>query len=77
MYNTYNDTKGITNMENWKHFIFESTEKTLYETDNFDEMRDYIYNFIENYEELIFDDIYNSINYITIHFHGYNLMIKK
>lgn len=64
-------------MDNWKKYIFENSHKTLYETDNFDEMRNYIYNFIENYEGLIFDDIYNSTNYITIHFHGYNLMIKK
>ena len=74
MYNTYNDTKGITNMENWKRFIFESTEKTLYETDDFSEMKNYISNFTD---ELTLSDMYESMNYITLHFYGYNLMIKK
>lgn len=65
-------------MKNWKRFIFESTEKTLYETDNFDDMKNYIYQFIEKTcDELIFDDMYNGMDYIIIHFIGYTLMIRK
>ena len=64
-------------MDNWKKFIFENEHETLYETDNFDDMKNYICQFVEMRDELIFDNMYNGMNYITIHFAGYNLMIKK
>ena len=61
-------------MKEWKKYIFESEEKTLFETDNYNEM----YNFINNFsDELIFINIYDSMNFHTVHFAGYNLMIKK
>ena len=62
------------NKDNWKNYIFESYEKTLFETDNYNEMYDYINNFTD---ELIFINIYDSMNFHVIHFAGYNLMIKK
>lgn len=58
----------------WKKYIFENSEETLFETDDCAEM----YNYIENFtDELIFINIYESMNYHTLHFAGYNLMIKK
>ena len=64
-------------MDNWKKYIFENEHETLYETDDFDDMKNYICQFIEMRDELIFDNMYNGMNYITIHFAGYNLMIRK
>lgn len=61
-------------MKEWKKYIFESEEKTLFETDNYNEMYDFINNFSD---ELIFINVYESMNYHTMHFAGYNLMIKK
>lgn len=61
-------------MKEWKKYIFESEEKTLFETDNYNEMYDFINNFSD---ELIFINIYDSMNFHTVHFAGYNLMIKK
>lgn len=61
-------------MNDWKKYIFESGEKTLFETDNIQEIYDYINVFTD---KLIFINIYESMNYYTIHFAGYNLMIKK
>ena len=58
----------------WKKYIFESEEKTLFETDNYNKMYDFINNFTD---ELIFINIYDSMNFHVIHFAGYNLMIKK
>ena len=63
--------------ENWKRYIFENEHETLFETDNCSEMRDYVNDFQENHDELIFQNVYESMNYITIHFAGYNLMITK
>lgn len=62
--------------DNWKKLIFENEHETLFETDDIQEM----YNFIgemHGIENLIFENIYESMNYYTIHFAGYNLMIKK
>jgi hypothetical protein len=61
-------------MNDWKKYIFENEHKTLYETDDFSEMKNYISNFTD---ELTLSDMYESMNYITLHFYGYNLMIKK
>ena len=60
--------------KDWKRYIFESGEKTLFETDNIQEIYDYINVFTD---KLVFINIYESMNYYTIHFAGYNLMIKK
>ena len=64
-------------MDNWKKFIFENEHETLYETDDFSEMKNYMTEFSENRDELVFSNMYDGMNYITIHFYGYNLMIKK
>ena len=61
-------------MYNWKKYIFENEHETLYETDDFSEMRNYIGNFVN---ELTLSDMYETINYIIFHFYGYYLMIKK
>ena len=61
-------------MNDWKKYIFENEHKTLYETDDFSEMKNYISDFTD---ELTLSDMYESMNYITLHFYGYNLMIKK
>ena len=56
-------------------YIFENEHETLFETNYFSEMRFYLYHFSDTLE---FSDMYESMNYITIHFYGgYNLMIKK
>ena len=60
-----------------KRYIFENEHETLFETDICTEMRDYVNDFQENHDKLIFQYIYESMNYITIHFVGYNLMITK
>ena len=61
-------------MKNSKRFIFESTEKTLLETDDITELCNYI-----NHEsiELVQYGMMNTINYIHFMYHGYTLMIKK
>lgn len=64
-------------MNDWKKLIFENEHETLFETDNTNEMYNYLATFQETRDELIFENIYESMNYITIHFAGYNLMIKK
>lgn len=61
-------------MNDWKKYIFENEHETLYETDDFSEMKNYISNFAN---ELTLSDMYESMNYITLHFYGYYLMIKK
>ena len=55
-------------------YIFENEHETLFETNDFSEMKSYLYHFSDTLE---FSDMYESMNYITIHFYGYNLMIKK
>ena len=56
-------------------YIFEDEQHgTLFETNYFSEIRYYLYHFSNTLE---FSDMYESMNYITIHFYGYNLMIKK
>ena len=65
-------------MENWKKYIFENEHETLFETDNMSEMVKFLSDFSITRDELIMTgNIYESDNYITIHFYGYNLMIKK
>lgn len=59
---------------NWKKYIFENEHETLFETDDAKEMRDYIN---EMNDEFIFFGVYESANYFTIQFVGYNLMIRK
>ena len=55
-------------------YIFENEYKTIFETNDCNEMHD----FIDNFEDqLIFVNIYESMDYTTIYFYGYNLMIKK
>lgn len=61
-------------MNYWKKYIFENEHETLYETDDFSEMKNYISDFVN---ELTLSDMYESINYIIFHFYGYYLMIKK
>lgn len=57
-----------------KRFIFESTEKTLYETNDISDMC----NFINcNYPELIQRGIMHTANYIHILYVGYTFMIHK
>ena len=63
--------------DEWKKLIFENEHETLFETDKTNEMNNYLYYFQENRDELIFENVYESMNYYTIHFAGYNLMIKK
>ena len=63
--------------DDWKKLIFENEYETLFETDNTNEMYNYLYDFQKNRDVLIFENIYESMNYYTIHFAGYNLMIKK
>lgn len=63
--------------DDWKKLIFENEHETLFETDDTNKMYDYLYDFQENRDVLIFENIYESMNYYTIHFAGYNLMIKK
>ncbi len=64
-------------MENWKKYIFEDYNKTLFETDDLEEMHNFLDEFQGFPNSLMFSNICESTNYITIHFFGYNLMIKK
>lgn len=61
-------------MKNWKRFIFESTEKTLYETNDISDMCNYINH---NYPELTQHGIMHTANYVHILYYGYTLMIHK
>ena len=61
-------------MKNWKRFIFESTEKTLYETNDISEMCNYINH---NYPELTQRGIMHTVDYVHILYNGYVLMIHK
>lgn len=61
-------------INDWKKYIFENEHETLYETDDFSEMRNYIGNFVN---ELTLSDMYETINYIIFNFYDYYLMIKK
>jgi hypothetical protein len=64
--------------ENWKKFIFENEHETLFETDNIQEMYDYLNEFQETRDRLdCFENVYETAHYYTIHFAGYNLMLKK
>lgn len=58
-------------------YIFENEYETLFETDDFYEMKSYLYRFPLERDTLEFSDMYETYNYITIHFYGYNLMIRK
>lgn len=60
-----------------KKYIFENEHETLLETDNFHEIEHYLFCFSGQRDTLEYCDMYESMNYITIHFYGYNLMIKK
>lgn len=57
-----------------KRFVFESNEKTLFETNSIFEMRDYI---SHNVGELIQTDIMVTDNYIHFIYLGYTLLIYK
>ena len=63
--------------ENWKKYIFENSEKTLFETDNASELHDYLDELQEICDSLIFINLCESENFIMIYFEGYTLMIKK
>ena len=54
-------------------YIFESNEKTLLETDDLDELTNYI---SQNIGELTQYDIIRTSDYIVILYYGYSLMIK-
>lgn len=54
-------------------YIFESNEKTLLETDNLNELSNYIF---ENIGELTQYDIIRTFDYLVILYYGYSLMIK-
>ncbi len=54
-------------------YIFENHEKTLFETDDLNELSNYI---SENIGELTQYDIIRTFDYITILYYGYSLMIK-
>ena len=56
-------------------YIFEDTEKTLCESDDIYDIREYI---VENIPfELTMFDISDSHDYDIIHYIGYYLLIKK
>lgn len=56
-------------------YIFEDTEKTLCESDDIYDIREYI---AENIPfELTMFDISDSYDYVIIHYVGYYLLIKK
>lgn len=57
-----------------KRYIFENNEKTLFETNNFCEMQQYIKHTVG---ELTQYDMMITTNYIHILYYGYTLMIKK
>lgn len=59
------------------NYIFENECETLFETNDFNEMKIYLCLFSLEQDTLEYSDIYESMNYIIIHFYGYNLMIKK
>ena len=57
-----------------KRYVFEDTEKTLFETNDFFEMQQYIK---YNIGELTQYDMIMTTNYLHILYYGYTLMIKK
>ena len=59
------------------NYIFENDHETLFETNEFDEMKWYLYRFPLEHDTLEYSDMYESMNYIIIRFYGYTLMIKK
>ena len=59
------------------NYIFENEHETLFETNDFNEMRQYLQYFILERDPLEYSNIYSSMHYIIIHFYGYYLMIKK
>lgn len=63
----------------WKKYkyIFENEHETLFETNILAEMHEYIEYFQETRDELIFQNIYETMSYVVIHFAGYTLMILK
>lgn len=70
----YNNNVNDKEMEIIKmKYIFESTEKTLIETDNLNELSNYI---AENIGELTQYDIIRTFDYMIILYYGYSLMIK-
>lgn len=54
-------------------YIFENHEKTLIETDDLNEVSNYI---SQNIGELTQYDIIRTFDYICILYYGYSLMIK-
>ena len=70
----YNNNVNDKEMEIIKmKYIFESTEKTLIETDNLNELSNYI---ADNIGELTQYDIIRTFDYMVILYYGYSLMIK-
>jgi len=57
-----------------KRYVFEDTEKTLFETNIFSEMQQYIKYTVG---ELTQYDMIMTMNYLHILYYGYTLMIKK
>ena len=57
-----------------KRYVFENAEKTLFETNDFFEMQQYIK---YNVGELTQYDMIITMNYIHILYYGYTLMIRK
>ena len=58
-------------------YIFENEHETLFETNDFYEIKWYLYRFPLERDTLEYSDMYESMDYIVIHFYGYNLMIRK
>ena len=48
--------------DDWKKLIFENEHETLFETNDTNKMYDYLYDFQENRDVLIFENIYESMN---------------
>lgn len=68
------ETKQKREVKNMK-YIFEDTEKTLCESDDIYDIREYI---VENIPfELTMFDISDCHDYVIIHYVGYYLLIKK
>lgn len=69
IYNVNDKEKEITKMK----YIFENHEKTLIETNDLNELSNYI---SQNIGELTQYDIIRTFDYMIILYYGYSLMIK-
>ena len=59
------------------NYIFENEHETLFETNDFIEMQQYLQKFILERDSLEYSNMYDSMHYVIFHFYGYYLMIKK